>query len=124
MQYIDDDDGPRPKKRPYRELLERGEIAPAPMPAGRISKETMATVAQENIGLAFNRIVDIVQHGEDKAALAAAKQVIETAYPVEKDKATHELPAFTINIQYIESDGDGRPLIIDNVQALAPPGGD
>lgn len=61
----------------FREIKALNAVA---IPAGRISKETLTDIAQENVGLAFNRITQIASTGADKIALQAANSIIDRAH--------------------------------------------
>lgn len=93
---------PDRKYKPYGERLIEAANSAVTMPAGKVSKEMLTDIAQENVGLAFNKIVSTVQSSDDKLALQAAKEVIEIAHPKNADAMMGKVIApVQINVTYV-----------------------
>lgn len=92
------------------------QIAPVALPQGKISKETLTDIAQDNVGLAFNRIVSIAQSSDDKVALQAAKEVIEIAHPKKHDALLNiNMMPTRIELVVVPLPGDAAraPIVLD-----------
>jgi len=96
-------------------LLAMPAIAPVAIPAGKISKDMLTDIAQENVGLAFNRIVSIAQSSDDKVALQAAKEVIEIAHPKNDDSGSKVIAPVQINliVQPLNGGSTGEVITIN-----------
>ena len=93
-------------------------IAPVLITQGKISRETLTDIAQENVGLAFNRITSIAQNGDDKIALQAAREVLDRAHgKVANDAAQVNVQVNMYSITNIlkEIEGESAVVIGDDV---------
>ena len=79
----------------------RGDNDPVNIPSGKISRETLTDIAQENVGLAFNRITSIAQNGDDKIALQAAREVLDRAHGKVANDAAQVIVPIQINVEFV-----------------------